>query len=43
VPAFRLSYATANEKDLEPALGRLGRVLHQVLAGGSGASASPFV
>lgn len=47
VPAFRLSYATANERDLEPALARLGRVLHESLHhslhGGGGASAQPLV
>jgi DNA-binding transcriptional MocR family regulator len=43
VPAFRLSYATADERDLEPALERLGRVLHRALSGGDRGLAPPLV
>ncbi len=43
VAALRLSYATADEGDLEPALKRLGRVLHDSLHGRGGASAPPLV
>ncbi|HET6162272.1 MAG TPA: PLP-dependent aminotransferase family protein [Planctomycetota bacterium] len=40
---FRLSYATAAESDLEPALARLGRVLKSVLHGAGAATAPPLV
>jgi len=40
---FRLSYATAAEKELEPALEQLGRVLKQVLRGDGSATARPLV
>jgi 2-aminoadipate transaminase len=40
---FRLSYATAAEADLEPALARLGRVLKSVLHGAGAATAPPLV
>jgi 2-aminoadipate transaminase len=43
VPAFRLSYATAEERDLEPALKRLGEVLTTTLDGSGGASAPQLV
>jgi DNA-binding transcriptional MocR family regulator len=40
---FRLSYATAAEAELEPALEQLGRVLKQVLRGDGAATARPLV
>ncbi|MBL8840207.1 MAG: PLP-dependent aminotransferase family protein [Planctomycetes bacterium] len=41
-PAFRLSYSAASEAELEPAIARLGALLHRQLLGGSHA-APPLV